>query len=199
MSLCVCTPMGNSIFFTLYVVSVRLSATLPILPFIISMTLVFPSQHLFGFYHIFSLIYLLLDGIHQMLLSYRTVSYDRLITDPWIVERMVPDTIIFTDKKFNPHHVLWAFLLGLSKGCISFMQARYFANTVLSQIIFWAALALAGLVVLSESMMACLIRLEMEAKFMSQVVGIEVENTQQTHAQCQYIFKVADTTPLLDT
>src|SRR5437660_8055931 len=93
---------------TVHVACHRLVKTIsPMLFLLIGISLFYPSGVIlwgtsaFGLYHLLGLIYLLLEGCHQTVLSYRTTAYDNLIGDPWMFKRLVPHTLVYTDKRFN--------------------------------------------------------------------------------------------------
>ena len=194
-----------SIIVIIYSIITRLSTIIPILPFAIVISLFYgsleelpgsiltlPNSHV---YRILCLIYLTLDGIHQMLLGFRTRSFDNLVADPLFPTRLIPGTIVCTDKKFSLIHAIWGLLLGASKGIIS-IQALSLGLPFVFQSIFWAGFILSILVVISETIMLAVIHHNQESRFLSVEMGMRLEGAPQKEPSCcmaRYLFRVPET------
>jgi len=184
----------------IYLTISRLSTILSLTPVMIAFSIFFATNsavppiwnwetNSFGLYHVLSLIYILIDGIHRMILGYRTTSYDNLITAPMLPTWLTPDTVVSTDKKFSVYHVIWCFFAGVIKGTISYSQARYFTQDLLYQVIFWGAFSMACLVIVSEIMMMIFIYQGLESNIVSISTGADVELV-QTPDGYKYLFRV---------
>lgn len=196
----------DNVFIT-YRIITRFSVFLwPILPYLIALSIFFPTEILssripikggwetpsFGMYHILCLLYLLTSSLHQMILSYRTTAFDNLVSDPYI-DRLVPGVVISTDKKFSVFNVVVCFLIGLSNILISLIQILYVENTTLYKILFMAVFLSSSLVITSEMMMTIFIYNNLQSALVSEDIGIEVENTLQPNPRaCRYLFSVVD-------
>jgi hypothetical protein len=188
---------------TFYLTINRLSKIGFITPFMIGISAFFntvPSFQLwgtpaFGMYHLLGMIYLLLEGIHLMVLKFRNASFDNLIGDPLLYEHLTPGSLVCTDKKFNLTHAIWCILLGITKAAISFVQPQYFTQDLLFQVLFWVAFSMAVLVIIAEAVMITIICRNLESKFMSRSLNLEIENAPQDTSDrsvCRYLFKVAE-------
>lgn len=147
----------------------------------------------FNLYHVLCLLYLLFSAMHHMVLSYRTLAFDRLVNDPLFVGRLVPGVMVSTDKKFSGPNVVWCFLFGLANLFISLFQALYVAELLLFKVFFWAVFASSVLVIVSELMMALFIRHNLQSALVSEELGIQFENALQSDPRaCRYLFSVSD-------
>jgi hypothetical protein len=175
------------IFVSAHVVIDRLAKSFPVLSFLVGLTMVMSA---FNYYHVVGFIYLLLDGLHQMIRGYRTSAYDNLVNDHRWVDHLKPGAIVYTDKKFNGMITGWCLLLGLLKTGASFAQFQYFAPDEMSTIIFYIAISLAGLVIISEVILLVIIAKGKQAEFLSIYMATPFEYYPNMRQGCQAYFRV---------
>lgn len=181
---------------TLYDILCRLATAVPMLPVFATVSLfVAPggtfSWGAFTSYHLLCLIYLLLDGLHGIILNFRTAAFDNLVSNP-LFPTLTPGTIVCTDKKFNTSHAVWCLLLGIGKGSVAVVQTLYFTMDLMTKTVFVVSAVLGCLVVVSEIIMLGVIAKGLESSFLSVSMGTDMENAPQQKSPCRYLFRVGD-------
>ena len=122
----------------------RLSIALPILPLLIGLNFLVKGWSP----DIVHFLYLIFDGLHNMVNDFRHATYKNLVALPtW--RNLQPGDIVATDKYFNRSHATWCFLLGIAKFSIS-VYVLWGSSDELTLMLFWSGLVLAVLVILSE-------------------------------------------------
>ena len=173
-------------------VSSRLSTILSVpLPILISLA-VFLTP--WSYYVIGCFIYLLLDGIHTMILSFRHTLYNNAKATT-TRRNFTVGMLVDVDKQFHPIHAVMCFLLGLFKATIASVQIWWLAPDVRHQIIFYGALVVSILTVLNEIMMLVIINKHWETKYLNNELGLKYGLAEQELPSCnmaRHTFVVID-------
>ena len=130
-----------------------------------------------------------------MITSYRSVTYDMLVSLPF-TGGLAGGSSITVDKKFHPIHAIWCFLLGLTKALTALYQIFYLEYDVRVEIIFWAAMVVSVFTVLTEFFMILIIGNAWEAMVLSRELGIKLKLGIQKEApscmMARHLFVVED-------